>query len=372
MYSSSHLKRSWVEIDLTQLEANYNAYSQALPSDSKIICVVKADAYGHGSVKVCQKLNKIGVDYFAVSNIEEAKELRKKNIKGDILILGYTPVEYASDLVEYDITQSILSEEYAEALMDVGFEGKCQFAVDTGMNRIGINADDIDSCEKIVRKFYSHFELNGIFTHLCVSDSNTEENVRFTKEQICKFGALTERLSDLSLKYCHFLNSAGGLFYANKKPIVRLGIALYGLKPDYSNCLPSGICPCMTWKSIVSMLKEVKPGEYIGYGRTFSATENMIIATVPTGYADGYRRELSNNGYVLVNGKKAPVVGRVCMDQIMVDVTNAGKICTGDEVILMGTDGVNSFNADEMAERIGTIGYEIVCGISKRVPRIYI
>ncbi len=372
MYSSSQLKRSWIEIDLGQLEKNYNLYRSALPQDTKVIAVVKADAYGHGDVTVCRKLHELGVDYFAVSNIDEAKGLRSSGISGEILILGYTPVEYAEEMVRLNITQALLSEDYAEALAQTGAGVKCQFAVDTGMNRIGIDGGDPALCENIIRKYSKKLDINGAFTHLCVADSDIEENVAFTRGQLDKFKAVIERISDLSLPYIHSLNSAGGLYYAEKGDTVRLGIVLYGLKPDYSNIVPEGIMPCLTWKSAVAMVKKVKAGDSIGYGRAFTAEREMTVATLPTGYADGYRREMSNRGYVIIHGRKAPIVGRVCMDQMMVDVSGIENVKQDDAAILLGHEEHESFNADDMAELIGTIGYEIICGISKRVPRIYI
>ena len=214
-------------------------------------------------------------------------------------------------------------------------------------------------------------ELDGLFTHLCVAD--TPERNDFTEKQIRLFDELVDHVSDLNLQHCHCMNSAGGLWHKSKTScFARLGIVLYGLKPDYMNTLPDGIEPVMSWKSVVSMVKEVKPGDTIGYGRTFTVEEAMILATIPTGYADGYSRLLSNRGWVLINGKKAPIVGRVCMDQMMVDVTGIPNVELGSEVVLMGRSGDERISADDLAHLYGTIGYEIVCGINKRVERIYI
>lgn len=203
--------------------------------------------------------------------------------------------------------------------------------------------------------------------------ADTPEQNEFTEKQIKLFEEIATRVSDLNLSYCHCMNSAGGLWHnSDVSCFARLGIILYGLKPDYMNTLPDGIEPALSWKSVVSMVKEVKPGDTIGYGRSFIVEHPMRIATVPTGYADGYPRLLSNKGWVLINGCKAPILGRVCMDQMMVDVTAISDVEYESEVVLLGKSGNEVITADDLANLIGTIGYEIVCGISKRVKRIYI
>lgn len=240
------------------------------------------------------------------------------------------------------------------------------------MNRIGIDAELPEECEKIIRECSDSLDVRGIFTHLCVADGTDRESKAFMKLQLERFVQLTERIKDLKLPYIHCMNSAGGLFsdetYGN---IVRLGIILYGLKPDYSNQLPEGIESALKWKSRIGMLKVVHRGETIGYGRTFQAKSDMKVATITTGYADGYRRELSNKGYIFVNGEKAPILGRICMDQFMVDVSGIDNVTLGMEVTLLGEGKTEKFDADDMGNMIGTIGYEIVCGISERVERVY-
>ena len=365
-------KRSWTEIAFSSLKKNYNIYRDFQPSYKHIMAVVKADAYGHGDRVVAKYLSDNGVRHFAVSNINEAIHIREAGIEGQILILGYTPIERAEELVRYDITQTLLSEDYTERLASQGLPVKCQFAIDTGMRRIGLNADDTGECERVIRKTFStSLQLDGLFTHLCVAD--TPEQDDFTKHQIQLFEAVTRRVSDLNLPYCHCLNSAGGLWhYTDVSCFARLGIILYGLKPDYMNTLPDGIEPALSWKSVVSMIKEVKPGDTIGYGRSYTVDRPMRIATIPTGYADGYPRLLSNRGWVLINGHKALIVERVCMDQMMVDVTAIPNVEYESEVVLIGKSGDEVITADDLANLIGTIGYEIVCGISKRVERVYI
>lgn len=369
---SEGFNRSWVEINSQTIFNNLNIYKRHLKVPTyEIMAVVKADAYGHGDTVVSKYLSDNGINHFAVSNIDEAIHIRESGAEGQILILGYTPAEKAEKLIQYDITQALLSEEYAEKIASQGLPIKCQFAIDTGMRRIGLNADDPGDCERVIRTYAKKLNLDGLFTHLCVAD--TPEQNEFTEKQIRLFEEVTSRVSDLNLPYCHCMNSAGALWHhSDVSCFARLGIILYGLKPDYMNTLPDGIEPALAWKSVVSMVKEVKPGDTIGYGRSFSVEHPMRIATIPTGYADGYPRLLSNKGWVLINGYKAPIVGRVCMDQMMVDVTDIPDVEYESEVVLLGKCGDEVITADDLANLIGTIGYEIVCGISKRVDRVYV
>lgn len=371
-------QRSWVEIDLDQIKANYLAYKQLLPTETEIMAVIKADAYGHGDVHIAKWLSSLGCNLFAVSNIDEAVGLREAGIGGDILILGYTSPKYARILCGQNLTQALVSEEYAEALMSTGYNVKSQFAIDTGMNRIGLDASDINSCINTIRKYDKKLDINGIFTHLCVADDNSEESIDFTETQISLFRKIANGIEDLHYKQIHCFNSAGGLFYINEeesysplKDVVRLGIVLYGCKPDRANKLPDAIKPALSWKSQISMVKTVYPGETIGYGRTYSPIKISKIATVTTGYADGLNRHMSNRGFLLVNGYKAPIVGRICMDQTLIDVTDVPDIKMGDIVTILGNSGDISYFADDMANDLDTIGYEVLCDISKRVQRFY-
>lgn len=371
-------RRSWIEIDLDQIKQNYFIYKNSLQSDAEIMAVIKADAYGHGDAHIARWLSEQGCRLFAVSNIDEAVGLRNAGIKGEILILGYTSPKYAKTLSYLDLSQAIVSEEYAEALSQTGQRVKCQFAIDTGMNRIGLDGDNTSSCEEIIRKYSDSLIVEGLFTHLCVADTESEDAKEFTYGQIRKFKAVADAVADLKLPYVHCCNSAGGLYYLKNNSefevigkIVRLGIVLYGLKPDADNQLPDGVRPAMTWKSVVSMVKNVHPGETIGYGRTFMVKKEMKVATVTTGYADGLNRLLSNKGFVMINGCKAPIVGRICMDQTLVDVTEIPDVKMGAEVVIIGESGNLTYTADDMAQDLGTIGYEVICNITKRVQRFY-
>jgi len=372
-------KRSWVEVNLNQIIQNLEIYKKNLKKDALIMAVIKADAYGHGDAMVARTLSANGINLFAVSNIDEAVGLRNAGITGEILILGYSSPIYANTLHFLNLTQAIVSAEYAEALAKTGYEIKCQFAIDTGMNRIGIPSYDAKAAASIVRKYSRMLHVNGIFTHLCVADSIEKDDIEYTKRQLALFKNVADELKDLSLPYIHCYNSAGGLynlqnddFNENIGNIVRLGIILYGLKPDVSDSLPKGIKPAMTWKSVISRVQHMSEGESISYGRTFITKRPSLIATVTTGYADGYNRLLSNRGFVMIKGHKAPIVGRICMDQTMVDVTDIPEVKMGDVVVLMGECGELNYNADDIAKDLDTIGYEIICNISKRVQRFYV
>ena len=371
-------RRSWIEIDLDQIKQNYFIYKNSLQSDAEIMAVIKADAYGHGDAHIARWLSEQGCRLFAVSNIDEAVGLRNAGIKGEILILGYTSPKYAKTLSYLDLSQAIVSEEYAEALSQTGQRVKCQFAIDTGMNRIGLDGDNTSSCEEIIRKYSDSLIVEGLFTHLCVADTDTEEAKKFTYGQIRKFKAVADAISDLKLPFVHCCNSAGGLYYLNNNSefegvgkIVRLGIVLYGLKPDVENQLPDGVKPAMTWKSVVSMVKNVHPGETIGYGRTFLVKKEMKVATVTTGYADGLNRILSNKGFVMINGCKAPIARRLSPHPTMEAVTQIPDVKTRTEVVIIGESGDLAYTADDMAQYLGTIGYEVICNITKRVQRFY-
>lgn len=358
--------RSWAEVDLSKIAANYCAYKDYVGCD--VMAVVKANAYGHGAVPVARKLQEIGVTQFAVATVDEGIELRDNGIDGLILILGYTPSTRFTDLERFNLSQGIISEQYAQILSESGAKVKVHIAIDTGMNRIGIKADDPEYCERFIRDCESRFNVEGVFTHLCVADTIEKESIDFTRTQIEKFDAVLESVQDLGIPYRHCINSAGGLNYKSKHSNMdRLGIIMYGLLPDYNMKLPIEITPALTWKSTVTMVKTVQPGESISYGRTYIANKEIRIAIISTGYADGYNRMLSNTGHVLIREQSAPIVGRVCMDQFMVDVTEIDAV-PGDEVVLIDS---KNYTADDMAESIGTIGYEVVCNISNRVPREY-
>lgn len=370
------LKRTWAEIDTTALKHNFNLL-KTHTANSKLMAVVKADAYGHSSDVVAPVLEECGADYFAVSNIEEALSLRACGIKKPILILGYTPTSAVKTLIDNDISQCVYSALYAKELSDnalaLNTKIKVHIKLDTGMSRIGFDCRTDTLCgikEALLAAKLDGFIVEGVFTHFAVADRNCQTEDGFTDQQFSRFEKAVEFLQENGvnppLKSC--CNSAGFLKDCDKHlSYSRIGIALYGLSPDknFDSNLP--LIPVMTLKSVVSQVKEINKGDTVNYGRTFKAQKKMKIATISAGYADGYPRLLSNQGYVLINGKKANIVGRICMDQMCVDVTEV-EAKMGDEVILFGKD----LSVDILADIANTINYEIVCGISSRVPRFII
>ena len=365
--------RCWAEVDLGQIVRNVRCYQERLPGGSEIMAVVKANAYGHGDRAVAEALYRAGLRRFAVATASEGLRLRSAVPEAELLVLGYTPVSAADVLHDARLTQTLLSEEYAAALAGAAREPiDCVYALDTGMRRIGLDADQPEAAERAIRAVPQPLRLVGLMTHLCAADTPDEaDSCDFTQDQLKKYDRIAERVRDLDLLRGTVLNSAGGM-YARRTGPVRLGIMLYGLKPDRSNTLPADIRPALSWKCRVAQVKTVTAGDTVGYGRTWTADGPRRIATLTVGYADGYSRLNSNRGWVLLHGRRAPVVGRVCMDQTMVDVTEIPEARMGDTAVLLGNDGTMSLTADDMAAWLDTIGYEVVTGISPRVPRIYL
>lgn len=375
-----YLKRAWAEVHLDAIAHNYQSYKQLIGEGTEIMCVVKADCYGHCDRAIVPFLeSELEVKKFAVSNIEEAQRLRDSGVKGDILILGYTPPEAAKRLCELEIIQAITELPYARELcgyLDDSDSLRVHVAIDTGMTRIGIHSESIDEIASDMLEILSLSKLSveGIFTHLCVADSNEAGDIAYTKAQIEKLMAVVDKLSEngFNIPCVHYLNSAAGLYHDREKSdLARLGIILYGLMPNASLPVPIKLMPALSLKARVAQVKEIKCGECVSYGRTFVAQRDMKLATIAIGYADGYSRLLSGKGELLINGKRAKITGRVCMDQLMCDVTGI-DVKANDIATLIGQDGDDCITADELAAIYGTIGYEVVCGISKRVPRVII
>lgn len=369
------IHRTWAEIDISALKNNFSIL-KSKANGGKIMAVVKADGYGHSAKDIAPVLEKEGADYFAVSNISEALALRECGIKKPVLILGYTPADTAKTLSDYDISQCVYSYEYAKALSDFAVKEnvnvKIHIKLDTGMSRLGFDCRSDDLCginDAIACADLQNLIFEGVFTHFAVADRNEAQEDGFTDEQYHRFTKAIEYFENSGHKpgLCHCCNSAGFLLDNDKHlSLSRIGISLYGLSPSADLEPQADFIPVMTVKSVVSLVKEIKKGDTINYGRTFKADKNMTIATITAGYADGYPRLLSNKGYVLIDGQKAPIVGRICMDQMCVDVTNIKNVKMGDEVILFGKE----LSVDILADQCDTINYEIVCGISPRVPRI--
>lgn len=372
-----YTRRTWAEINLDNLSHNYRHITSQLGS-TKVIATVKADAYGHGEKQVAATLEQLGAEWFSASNIDEARALRRHGVKGNILILGFTPADYVQTLAENELTQAVFCREYALELNNQAISHRVKLPVhikiDTGMTRIGYVCNGVQTDLGGIRELYrlEGLRVTGTFTHLSHADSSDPGAAAFTRGQIEHFDAAVTALQNEGFDpgLTHVQNSAGIIcFPGGKYDLARPGISLYGLNPSGDVTDPE-LRPVLQFKSVISMVKEVGAGIPVGYGRTFTTPSPMKIATVPVGYADGYSRLLSNKGRVLVNGKPADIVGNVCMDQLMVDVTGIDA-AQGDEVTLIGTDGAKTISADDLAGLIGTINYEIVCMISKRVPRVY-
>lgn len=371
-----NIRPTWAEIDLNNLEHNMKEIAK-LCKGKEIIAVLKADAYGHGALDVARTLINGGTTKLGVAVITEALELRDSGIDTPIVILGYTPLSFAKELIRNDIEQTVYTYECAAELsketQSLNKRVKIHVAVDTGMGRIGFlpteqGLDEIEALSKL-----PNVDIEAIFTHFATAD---EADKSYTLEQIEKFNWFCDTLEKrgVNVGKKHIANSAAiidmpDVYFDGVRP----GILLYGYYPSYEvNREKLDLKRVLTLKANISYVKTLPKGEYISYGRRFHTERESIIATIPIGYADGYSRQMLNKAKVIINGQLAPVVGSICMDQCMVDVTDIGQVKEGDEVILLGEQNGVKFDAEDMAEIIGTISYEVICMISKRVPRVYI
>lgn len=380
--------RTWAEIKLTNLEYNYRnicEHVHQISPDTKVLSVVKADAYGHGAVEVAKTLSAIGTDYFAVATAPEAAKLRDAGVNDPILILGYVDEHDIPYLIENRIAVALCDEHmaqmFSEAAQKVGKPIHVHIALNTGMTRIGFEADaDEESIEKIVSAVsLPGIATEGIFTHFAVAD--TADGNHYTDEQFQRFCAVVEALSarGITLTYRHCANSGAILQYpetvnlklSNGEPaftMVRAGIILYGYYPDAGTKKTIDLRPVMTVKAHVVQVRDVKPGVTVSYGRTYTTQQPTQLAVVTVGYADGFHRAGSGRAQVMIHGKVVPVVGRICMDMCMVDVSGM-DVKLGDVVTVFGEEGVT---ADTAAEAAGTISYEMLCAIDARIPRFYL
>ena len=364
-------------IDLDALEYNIKSIRKKTPEGTGIIGVIKADAYGHGSVEVAQVLLENGADWFAVAVVDEGLNLRKHGINAPILLLGYTPELRFEDVINNGFIQTMYSYEMAEKLsktaVRLGKTAVVHIKIDTGRGRIGYRVNN-EAADEIVRiSKLPGIEVNGMFTHFAASD---EADKAYTNMQFERFMKMDKMLKDrgLNIPVRHAANSAAIMDIDSMMlNMVRPGIILYGAYPSDEVIKENlDLRPVMSIKTHVSFVKEVEKGDCISYGRTYTAPDKRKIATIPVGYADGFIRAYAKEGKVLIKGKFAPIVGRICMDQFMVDVTDIDDVKINDEVVLMGTQGENSITADDIAKALNTINYEVFCTLSKRVPRQYI
>ena len=367
-----NFERIYAKIDLNAIARNVESVRNTVPANTMVMAVVKADAYGHGSVTVSKHLKNM-VDWYGVSNVYEAIELRNEGINKPILILGATMPDEMENIVKYTLTPAIFDYERAKILSDIALSNNTDvhihIKIDTGMSRIGFQCDE-DSINEIIKiSQLEGIKIEGIFTHFAKADETDKSSAL---EQMSKFNEFINILSDNGIDppIKHISNSAGIMELDAKYNMVRMGIMLYGLYPSDEMDKNYKLYPAMELISHITHIKELEEGRGVSYGHTYITNKRTKIATIPVGYADGYPRCLSNKGYVLINGKKCPIIGRICMDQMMIDITGL-DVSVGDDVILFGSDGVNTISVEEVANNAYSFNYELICGISRRVPRAY-
>ena len=371
------LKRTWANVDLDALAHNYHAIKAHLPRGTKFLGVMKADAYGHGAVPVSHALVELGAEYLAVSNIEEAVQLRRGGIRAPILILGYTPPIYAENMIYLDLTQEIHSLAYARALNDAlngtNFILNTHLKLDTGMTRIGFLAygPEEQRHDMVEAAGLPHLHVEGAFMHFSVADSKAPADVAYTRTQYGRFVEALDYLnaSGVPVELRHCCNSGATLLYPEyAMDMVRPGVMTYGLYPSDDARGEVDLQPMLTLYTTVSQLRHIPAGTDISYGRTYRTDRDRKIAVLSIGYADGLLRKLSGTMRFHIGGHYVPEVGRICMDMCMVDVTEVPEVQVGDVVTIIGGD----LTCDVLAKMLDTISYEVLCGINKRIPRIYL
>lgn len=370
--------RVYARVDLDAIAYNIEQMKNNLDLQTQIMAVIKADGYGHGAVPIAQMLEDVAYVWgFAVATLDEAIVLKSAGIKKPILVLGCVFPDQYMEMLKHDIRMNVYTEEMAESISQMaakeGMTAHMHIKLDTGMGRLGFDISE-EAAAAIARiSNMSNVSLEGIFTHFAKAD---ETDKTFTEKQIRDFLWMTKRLREknISFRYEHCSNSAAIVDVQGADfDLVRAGISTYGLYPSEEvNKENVRLRPAMELKSHVAFVKEIEAGTPISYGGTFISERKMKIATIPVGYADGYPRSLSNVGYVLIRGKKAQIVGRVCMDQFMVDVTDIEEISFGDSVTLIGKDGNQCISVEELGDLSGRFNYEFVCDLGKRIPRVYV
>ena len=370
--------RVYAKIDLDAVTYNMEQMKQRIDGDTKIMAVIKSDGYGHGAIQVAEVLEKY--DYiwgFAVATLDEAVVLRTEGIQKPILVLGCIFPDQYLEMLDNDIRMNVYTEEMAKEISYMARrEGKTAYLhikLDTGMARLGfaVNNESVDAITRISK--LPNVNMEGVFTHFAKAD---ETDKTFTKNQISQFVSMTEKLRErgVTFPYEHCANSAAIIDVEDARfDIVRAGISTYGLDPSEEvNQNAVHLKPALALKSHVAFVKEIEEGTPVSYGGTFVAEKKMKIATIPVGYGDGYPRSLSGKGYVLIRGKKANILGRICMDQFMVDVTDIEGVSFGDKVTLIGRDGNEAISVEKLSELSGRFNYEFICALGKRIPRVYV
>ncbi|MGD0229471.1 MAG: alanine racemase [Syntrophorhabdales bacterium] len=368
--------RTSVWIDLGTLEENYRAIRRLTGPDVSNLCIIKGDAYGHGAAEVGRRLESAGATYFGVADIDEGRELRMRGIRVPILVLGgVMPWEEFESFVEYDLTPAVTNFDMLERAAAFAATGarrplKIHVKIDTGMGRLGFGCDELDTLVARLRTLRD-VEIEGVMSHFSASETRDDHGLR----QVARFNGVVARLRENGIepRFAHMANSAGLLNYPEAHfTMVRPGLMLYGCYPDSSLHGRLMLRPVMRWTSRVSSLRAFTAGSALSYGGTYVTQRETRVAYVPVGYADGYPRALSNRGAVVIAGNRCPIVGRVCMDWLFVDVTGLPDVAPGDEVVLLGGTAGEAITAEEIAEKVGTIPYEVLCGVSKRITRRHV
>ena len=374
------LKRTWADVSLDDLAHNYHTLRKSVPSSCRFLGVVKADAYGHGAVPISRHLEDLGAEILAISNLEEAVQLRRGGVKTPLLILGYTPAIYAADMVEQGIIQEVHSLHYARELEDqlsgTSLRLSVHLKLDTGMTRLGFFCQNDESALEELLTIFSmkHLQVEGMFTHFPVADSTEPEDEAFTRAQFRQFSRFIGELEARHLRpeICHCCNSGATIQYPEYAlDMIRPGLATYGIAPSPELAGRLDLRPILSLSSTIYQIRQYPSGVSISYGRAHVTDRPTTLAVIPIGYADGLSRQLSGQTEFLLHGVRVPVLGRICMDMCMVDITDVPQAKVGDPVIVMGTgtDGARSICG--VAQQLGTIPYEILCAINKRIPRIY-
>lgn len=367
--------RAWVEIDLDALAHNVAELRSMLPVGCELMAIIKADAYGHGAQRVSARLQCEGIEAFGVATVDEGVILRESGLKGEILVLGYTHPDNAHLLSNFDLSQIVVDAAYANALNRTGYMINVHIAIDTGMHRLGIFSSDFDEIESIYS--YKNLTVKGVASHLSSSDSLDESDLKFSHMQIERFSAIVGKLKHkgYNVGKLHIQASDGLFNYPEiKYDYVRVGIALFGvMSHDYDVNMKPVLRPMLSIRAFVAQVRWIGAGESVSYGRIFTSDKPTKIATVCIGYADGIPRQMSGNGGVcIVRGHKVPIVGRICMDMLMLDVTEVDSVIAGDIATFIGSDASEEIRCEYVAAASGTITNDILCRLGSRLPRIYI
>jgi alanine racemase len=364
---------TWVEVDLEAVACNVRQIKQIVGPEVEILAIVKANAYGHGALTVARTALNNGASSCGVAAVNEAVRLREGGVDTPILVLGYTPAWLAKDALLHDVTLTLYDADvarlFSQAATDLRRTARVHVKVDTGMGRLGLLPEQVVPFVEEIRDLPG-LDLEGIFTHFSVAD---DEDLTYTHWQLNRFRDVLDRLAEIGVNFrqVHCANSAATLRLPESHfNMVRLGLAMYGLHPSPHVSLPAGFRPALVWKTTVAQVKTLQPGSYVSYGNTYRTEQEETIAVIPVGYADGFRRAPTRWRAVLVRGQRAPLVGRVCMDQTMIDVSHVPNVRVGDEVVLIGRQGEDEISAEEVADWLGTINYEVVSEILARVPRV--